>query len=96
MNGSKRTADAANLVWLVLLLVGFGVLAAAPGLTLVLVVLFLPAWGLGMLLTRRLRDRRPSTSTAAGIAWAGVLVVLVPFLVGLAVFIALGMLCVRS
>lgn len=85
------SGNAAPMVWLVLVLVGFGVLAAAPGFAMVLVVLFLPAWGLGMLLTRRLRAR--STSTAAGIARAGVTVVLVPFLVGLAVFIALGMLC---
>ena len=90
------SGGASGLVSLVLVLVGFGVLAAAPWLALVIVVLLLPAWGLGMLLTRWLRDRPPSTATAAGIARAGVLVVLVPFLVGLSVFVALGMLCFRS
>lgn len=84
-----ESAYASALVGLVLLLVGLGVLAAAPGL-LVFAVLFLAAWGLGMLLTRRLRAREGSAMTAAR---AGVLVVLVPFLVGLSVFIALGMLC---
>jgi hypothetical protein len=93
------TADvpgASALVGVVLLLVGFGVLAAAPGLVLVAAVLILPSWLLGTFLSRRLRTRQPSTATAAGIARAGVVVFLVPFLVGLAVFIALGMLCYMS
>ncbi len=90
------SGQGSGLVGLALALVALGATAIAPGVMFGLAVLILPAAIGAEFIARRRRNRGLPTSTTRKVAWIAVLTVLMPFLVGMALIIALLPICLLS
>jgi hypothetical protein len=76
-----------------LCLVTLGAVVIAPGLVIGLLIPVLPAWAVAEGIARRRRRRGLPISTTRKVVWIVGLTILVPILLGVALFIALWLVC---
>ena len=93
---SQMSDGAWPIIALVLGLVVVGGVAIAPGLIIVLLIFVLPAWGLAEWVAHRRRRRGLPTSATRKVAWILMLTIVLPILLGVAVFIALWLICMAN
>ena len=74
-------------------LVALGALAMVPGLAIGLLILVVPPWIGAEMIANRRRNRGLPTSATRKVAWILVLTILIPILLGVALFIAFWMIC---
>jgi hypothetical protein len=94
MPATSGTSDAAwAIIAIVLGMVVLGGIAIAPGLIIVLLIFVLPAWAGAEWIAYRRRRRGLPTSATRKVAWILVLTILLPILLGVALFIAVWVIC---
>jgi hypothetical protein len=81
------------LVGVALVLVLLGGVVFAPGLAFGMAISALPAWAVTEYIARRRRDRGLPTSTARKLVWIAVLTIIIPIVTGLALVIAVLLIC---
>jgi ribosomal protein L40E len=93
---SRMSDNAWPLIALTLGLVALGGVVIAPGLVIGLLIVVLPAWVGAEWIAHRRRNRGLPTSTARKVVWIVVLSILLPILLGVALFIAFWLICLMT
>jgi ribosomal protein L40E len=93
---SPTSGNASSLIGLTLGLVALGGIVIAPGLVIGLLIVVLPAWAGAAWIAHRRRNRGLPTSTTRKVVWIVVLSILLPILLGVALFIAFWLICLMT
>jgi hypothetical protein len=90
---ASESGAGSGLVGVALVLVLLGGVAIAPGLGFGMAISALPAWAIAESIARRRRKRGLPTSMARKIVWIAVLTIIMPIVMGLALVIAVLLIC---